>query len=236
MPILLYCCEVWGYEDFKILEKLHLKFCKLILGVPRSASSFVVYGELGRQPPCSFIYPTLINANMNKLSEIFYYSIIPNVNTEKQTDNTPRFKWFRHIGYPGMWTTDTFSSIKWLYGTAKLRRSDTFGQEWDSNKSSSQSKHYSSSKTELRSENYLLKLPDSQRILILRLRASLLRLPVTLGRYDNIPYEQRVCTSCKSGHIGDEFHFILECQTLQELRNKYIPEYFWKYPNVYGPY
>ena len=50
--------------------------------------------------------------------------------------------------------------------------------------------------------------PDSQRILILKLRASLLRLPVILGRYDNIPYEQRVCTSCKSGHIGDEFHFI----------------------------
>ena len=50
MPILLYCCEVWGYEDFKILEKLHLKFCKLILGVPRSAPSYVVYGELGRQP------------------------------------------------------------------------------------------------------------------------------------------------------------------------------------------
>ena len=50
MPILLYCCEVWGYEDFKILEKLHLKFCKLILGVPRSAPSYVVYGKLGLQP------------------------------------------------------------------------------------------------------------------------------------------------------------------------------------------
>ena len=53
-----------------------------------------------------------------------------------------------------------------------------------------------------------MKLSDSQRILIIKLRASPLRLPVTLGRYDNIPYEQRVCTSCKSGHIGDEFHFI----------------------------
>ena len=120
--------------------------------------------------------------------------------------------------------------MEWLYRTAELRLSDRFRQEWDSNKPSTQSKHYFSVKTELRSENYLLKLPDSQRILILRLVASLLRLPVTLGRYDNIPYEQWVCISCKSGHIGDEFHFILECQTLQELRSKYIPEYFWKYP------
>ena len=103
----------------------------------------------------------------------------------------------------------------------------------DSNKSSSQSKHYFSIETEQRLENYLLKLPDSQRIRTLRLRASLLRLLVTLERYDNIPYEQQVCTSRKSGHIGDEFHFILECQALQELKSKYIQEYFWKYPNVY---
>ena len=248
MPILLYCCEVWGYEDFKILEKLHLKFCKLILGVPRSAPSYVVYGELGRQPLSSFIYPRMlkfwgklvVNANRNKLSKILYYSIIPIINTEKHTNNIPRFKWVKHIqkllqeiGYPGIWTTHTFPSIEWLYRTARLRLSDRFKQEWDSNKSSSQSKHYFSVKTELKLENYLMKLSDSQRILILKLRASLLRLPVTLGRYDNIPYEQRVCTSCKSGHIGDEFHFILECQTLQELRRKYIPEYFWKYPNIY---
>ena len=194
MPILLYCCEVWDYEDFKILEKFHLKFCKLILGVPRSTPSYVVYGELGRQPLSSFIYPRMlkfwekfINANRHKLSKILYYSIIPIINTEKQTDNTPRFKWVRHIqkllqdiGYPGTWTTHTFSSFKWLYRTAKLRLSDRFRQEWDSNKSSSQSKPYFSIKTELSLKNYLLKLPDSQRILTLRLRASLLRLPVTL--------------------------------------------------------
>ena len=152
MPILIYCCEV----DCKIQEKLYLKFCKLILGVPRSAPSYVGYGELGSRPLSSFIYARmlkfwgkLVNANRNKLSKILYYSIIPIINTEKQTDNTPRFKWVRHIqkllqdiGYPGIWTTHTFSSIEWLYRTAKLRPSDRFRQEWDSNKSSLQSKHY----------------------------------------------------------------------------------------------
>ena len=187
--------------------------------VPKSAPSYVLYEELGRQPLSSFIYPRmlkfwrkLVNANRNKLSKILYYSIIPIINIEKQTDNTPRFKQVRHIqkllqdiGYPDIWKTHTFSSIEWLYRTAKLRLSDRFRQEWDPNKSSSQSKHYFSVKTELRLENYPLKLPDSQRILTVRLRASLLRLPVTLGRYDNIPYEQRVCISCKSGHMVMSF-------------------------------
>ena len=32
-PILLYGCEVWGYENTDIIEKVHTKFCKFIFGV-----------------------------------------------------------------------------------------------------------------------------------------------------------------------------------------------------------
>jgi hypothetical protein len=30
-PILLYGCEVCGFSDNDVIEKIHLKFCKLIL-------------------------------------------------------------------------------------------------------------------------------------------------------------------------------------------------------------
>ena len=33
LPILLYGSEVWGIYDFKELDKLHIKFCKQVLGV-----------------------------------------------------------------------------------------------------------------------------------------------------------------------------------------------------------
>ena len=33
LPILTYGCEVWGYKNTKQLEKLHLQFCRNILGV-----------------------------------------------------------------------------------------------------------------------------------------------------------------------------------------------------------
>ncbi len=49
-PILLYGCEVWGIESLNIIEKLHLEFCKNILGVNRRTCSIMVYGELGRFP------------------------------------------------------------------------------------------------------------------------------------------------------------------------------------------
>jgi hypothetical protein len=49
-PILLYVSEVWGYENLKILEQIHLKFCKRILKDRNTTPSFIVYGELGRFP------------------------------------------------------------------------------------------------------------------------------------------------------------------------------------------
>ena len=60
---------------------------------------------------------------------------------------------------------------------------------------------------------------------------SLLKFPVTTGRYDDIPYEQRYCTFCDEHLIGDQFHYILVCKNVNDLRGEYIPEYFWKYPN-----
>jgi hypothetical protein len=67
-PILLYGCEIWGYfnpftsrfrngnipidQIFSNLhcEKLHLKFCKFLLGVHKKSTNFAVQSELGRFP------------------------------------------------------------------------------------------------------------------------------------------------------------------------------------------
>ena len=49
-PILLYGCEVWGFSDNYVIEKIHLKFCKLILHLKQSTPNFMIYGELGRFP------------------------------------------------------------------------------------------------------------------------------------------------------------------------------------------
>ena len=49
-PILLYGCEVWGYENTDIIEKVHTKFCKFIFGVSKFSHNMPIYGELGRYP------------------------------------------------------------------------------------------------------------------------------------------------------------------------------------------
>ena len=32
--------------------------------------------------------------------------------------------------------------------------------------------------------------------------------------------------------MEDEFHFVLECQLYQDLRNEYVKKYFWNRPNI----
>ena len=48
--IVTYGCEIWGFTKSLQLEKLHLRFCKTILGVRSTTSNVAVYGELGRYP------------------------------------------------------------------------------------------------------------------------------------------------------------------------------------------
>ena len=48
--ILLYGCEVWGFGKNEVLERVHLKFCKILLNLKLSTPKYMVYGELGRYP------------------------------------------------------------------------------------------------------------------------------------------------------------------------------------------
>ena len=48
--ILYYSCEVWGFNQGTEVEKLHLEFCKMLLGVKKYTCNIMVYFELGGTP------------------------------------------------------------------------------------------------------------------------------------------------------------------------------------------
>ena len=52
-------------------------------------------------------------------------------------------------------------------------------------------------------------------------------LGVETGRWARpiIPYEQRLCENCQK--LDDEYHFLLKCTKLSELRKKCIQRYFY---------
>lgn len=77
---------------------------------------------------------------------------------------------------------------------------------------------YSKLKTEIKLENYLIKETNFKtRQLITKFRVSDHNLEVEIGRYKNIPREQRTCKICTKD-IDDEYHFFLNCSINSNLR------------------
>ena len=77
--MLTYGSEIWGYENIDTLEKLHVKFCKLLLNLKTSTPNFMLYGELGRYPLNVIVKLTmlsfwskLIDGKQSKLSSLIY--------------------------------------------------------------------------------------------------------------------------------------------------------------------
>ena len=52
-----------------------------------------------------------------------------------------------------------------------------------------------------------------------------------MGRYYGINREDRTCEFCNSDKICDEFHFVLECNTLIDIRQTFLPPYCQNHPN-----
>jgi hypothetical protein len=46
LMLMSYGCEIWGFGNNDVLEKVHLKFCKMILNLKTSTPNYMIYGEL----------------------------------------------------------------------------------------------------------------------------------------------------------------------------------------------
>ena len=61
VPILLYGSEIWGTTECEVIEKVHKKFLKRVLGVGQNAPDAFIYGETGRCPLFVLYYVRCIN-------------------------------------------------------------------------------------------------------------------------------------------------------------------------------
>ncbi len=68
----------------------------------------------------------------------------------------------------------------------------------------------------------------------MKFRLSNHRLPIQQRRSLGIPRDERICTVCDSGEVGDEFHYLLNCsnENVKRNRTKYVDKYYTHHPNV----
>ena len=57
------------------------------------------------------------------------------------------------------------------------------------------------------------------------------KLPMEIDRWKNIAYNQRMCPKCSKHSLGDEFHYLLECEIYKLAREQHIKRYYYRHPN-----
>ena len=76
-PVLLYGCEIWGFGNIEMIERVQLKFLKHLLNIRSSTNNCIVYGETG-------VYPIAIDIKTRIIS---YWSKLIEDRTNKLTYN-----------------------------------------------------------------------------------------------------------------------------------------------------
>ena len=138
-PIILYGCETWGFGNNEIIERIHLKFCKLLLHLKTSTPDYMVYGKLGRYPISIDIkvrmikfWCKLIMGKQSKLSHICY-KLLYNNNLLRHGFSF----WIKNIqdilnksSLSYIWLYQNCISEKWLSNVVKMNLIDKFKQTW----------------------------------------------------------------------------------------------------------
>ena len=140
-PILLYGSEVWGFENLDVLERVVLKYLKLILNMKTSTPNFIVYGETGVYPIYIDIYcrmisfcATLVSGPLTKLS---YSKYLTGYSLYRFENNSNKFKWFHTIkdllcscGFSGVWDNHLFPIKKRLVSAVRQKLKDILITNW----------------------------------------------------------------------------------------------------------
>ena len=243
-PILLYGCEIWGFGNLELLERVQLKFLKYVLNLKKSTPSFMVYGETGIFPLSldiqarivSFWTKLLQNADNNskKLSS-YIYDIIYNLNEQGKCKS----KWLENVksliqknGFGNIWQQQQSINKRWFNLSFKQKIKDQYLQTWDAlvNKSSC-SLNYRIFKTTFGMNDYFSYLSNQNCRILTAFKTRNHRLPIETGRWTGIPVNERLCNLCKID-IGDEYYYIMVCDYFKDLRKKLIRQYYIKHPNT----
>lgn len=133
-----------------------------------------------------------------------------------------------------IWYQNTIN-IPWLKSKVYNILLDQFKQSWYSEvHNSPKGLDYRIFKNSLDFEKYLLTLPTQLCKKYCNFRTGNAKLPIEIGRWFNIPRENRICKLCTCNEIGDEFHYLFKCTDvyISNSRVRCLPKYFITNPNV----
>ena len=243
-PILNYGSEVWGFQKADAIEKVHMKFCKSVLGVKKTTQNDFIYGELGRKTMLCNRQVNIVRYWIKILEsdERKYVKRIYNMMINDLIDSPNKLNWASllrdtlcNLGFRDVWLAQSVGNSKLFLSIFKQRVHDTFIQTWESRLNDSSRALFYNNIRNFHFQSYLKVCNISKfRQSLTRLRLSSHRLEIEAGRWNKpnpTPFHERKCRIC---HIlEDEYHFVLECPLYTTLRKQYLKKYFTQRPNMF---
>ena len=228
VPVLLYGCEIWGYEKQENIERVQMAFCKFFLGVSKGANNMAILGECGRVP-LYVTYHTRCIKYWIEIQEMPSHRYPKQVYTMlEHQHNLGRTTWATHIrrlliqyDLEHVWETRQLGNRKKLLAQLQQNIENKFKNTWkEIITTQDQLCIYKDFKIEFHTEAYVSELQDFRlRSALARLRSSSHNLKIEAERGQRHVTE-RQCDICKQ--IEDEYHFIAKCTKYRELRRKYL--------------
>ena len=259
-PILLYGSEIWGsfntfsakfrngsptfdkiYQNLKC-ERLHTKFCRLILGVHKKSANFGVLSELGRFPLYFDIVKAMINfwyrlENLDDTCSLLKDAYI----TSKNLFHSNKSSWYGSIQLilekiPELLNLKSkFNTLASFKQHLRKTLHTAFVDIWYTNRvkhADGKLRTYVSLKSHFGREKYLSIMSNfEQRRSFTRLRISSHRLKIETGRYQGTLPNDRICSKCDSGDVEDENHFLFHCDKFNNDRDTLFQEIVKTCPN-----
>lgn len=244
--VISYGSEIWGFHKSPEIERLHLSFCKNVLGVRRNVCNYMIYSELGRRPLilqrklkimkywCKLLETEncILKSSYNYLRNSAENCAASSVNWARDVKNE-----LFHVGLGEFWIgQQSLIPCQFLH-IYENRIFDIYMQESNAfmeNSSKCILYRYLAKHNYSKIQSYLTKpIHNNLKTHISRIRLSSHCLNIETGRYQGKNRQARLCDVCDTQQIEDEFHFILQCPKYYNLRKKYISEYYFKSPSTF---
>ena len=238
--VLLYGCEVWGYNPPHNLDTIHLGFIKEMLRLKKSTPNYFVLletGELSMSYKVKYrmlcYWSSLVKSDKGKLSQKVYDLQLPGFTSKWLTcvrndliDLDMFDYWvdqdidvsrdvFKKAVKKGLYHLQNREALEFFEGSNKALLFKQLVHDKEPSKMAWYLEHLTD--------------PSIYRsIAAIRLRNH--RLSVETGSWDGTDFNARLCTQCNI--LEDEFHFVLQCTRYNALRHKFIHSDHSTRPNM----
>lgn len=236
-PILLYGSEIWGFQRNDDLERVHVKVCKMVLGVGRDVKNHIALGECGRFPVYVEVYTRIVKYWCRLLhmhdsrypKQCYQMLMLHDISGRKNWASQVRKLLCRH-GFGFVWEMQSVGNVNMFISSFRDRLMDHFRQDWHD--SLANYTEYLDYHPEILRAEYVVNLEAYEhRRAICLLRCN--RLPLNgVVSYTSSTVD-RECKLCDYHQVEDACHFLLICPRYATARKKFIPMYYYRFPSAF---